>query len=58
MKAKGGNKYAIVATANKLATIFYRMVKEQVEFSLWISMIIRNSAKRLKSHTWSRSWSR
>jgi transposase len=33
MKAKGGNKYAIVATANKLATIFYRMVKEQGEFS-------------------------
>jgi transposase len=33
MKAKGGNKYAIVATANKLATIFYRMVSEQVEFN-------------------------
>jgi len=32
MKAKGGNKYAIVATANKLTTIFYRMVAEQVEF--------------------------
>lgn len=33
MKAKGGNKYAIVATANKLATIFYGMVSKQVEFS-------------------------
>jgi transposase len=32
MKAKGGNKYAIVATANKIATIYYRMVKDQIEF--------------------------
>jgi len=33
MKAKGGNKYAIVATANKMATIYYKMVRNQVEFS-------------------------
>ncbi len=33
MKSKGGNKYAIVATANKIATIYYKMVKEKVEFS-------------------------
>lgn len=34
MKVKGGNKYAIVATANKLAAIiFHRMANEQVEFS-------------------------
>lgn len=33
MKAKGGNKYAIVATANKLATIYYKMVREGVEFN-------------------------
>lgn len=32
MKAKNGNKYAIVATANKLATIYYKMVRYQVEF--------------------------
>lgn len=32
MKAKGGNKYAIIATANKLATIYYKMVSEKVEF--------------------------
>lgn len=32
MKAKGGNKYAIVATANKLARIYYKMVTEKVEF--------------------------
>ena len=33
MKAKGGNKYAIVATANKLATIYYKMVRYQAEFT-------------------------
>jgi hypothetical protein len=33
MKAKGGNKYAIVATGNKMATIYYKMVRNQVEFS-------------------------
>jgi transposase len=33
MKAKGGNKYAMVATANKIATIYYKMVSQQVEFS-------------------------
>jgi transposase len=33
MKAKGGNKYAIVATANKLATIYYKMVRYQTEFN-------------------------
>jgi transposase len=32
MKAKGGNKFAIVATANKLARIYYKMVTEKVEF--------------------------
>ncbi len=33
MKAKGGNKYAIVATANKLATIYYKMVRYQTAFN-------------------------
>lgn len=33
MKAKGGNKYAIVATANKIATIYYKMVRYKKEFS-------------------------
>jgi len=33
MKAKGGNKYAIVATANKIATIYYKMVNEKIEFN-------------------------
>jgi transposase len=33
MKAKGGNKYAMVATANKIATIYYKMVRNKQEFN-------------------------
>jgi transposase len=33
MKSKGGNKYAIVATANKIATIYYKMVRYKQEFN-------------------------
>lgn len=33
MKRKGGNKYAIVATANKLAIIYYKMVRYKKEFN-------------------------
>ncbi|HKG67558.1 MAG TPA: IS110 family transposase [Segetibacter sp.] len=33
MKAKGGNKYAMVATANKMATIYYKMVMYKQEFN-------------------------
>jgi transposase len=32
MKAKGGQKYAIIATANKIASIFYKMVCNREEF--------------------------
>lgn len=32
MKSKGGNKFAVVATANKIATIFYIMVTEKKAF--------------------------
>lgn len=32
MKTKGGNKYAIIATANKLATIYYKIVRFKEEF--------------------------
>lgn len=32
MKKKGGQKYAIVATANKIARIYYRMVRYKEEF--------------------------
>jgi transposase len=33
MKTKGGNKYAMVATASKMATIYYKMVLNKVEFN-------------------------
>lgn len=33
MKAKGGNRYAVVATANKIATIYYKMVRYKQEFN-------------------------
>jgi transposase len=32
MKTRGGNKYATVATANKIATIYYKMVAGKEEF--------------------------
>ena len=32
MKSRGGDRYAIVATANKLATIYYKMVRYKKEF--------------------------
>ncbi len=33
MKAKGGNRYAMVATANKIASIYYKMVLNKIEFN-------------------------
>jgi transposase len=33
MKARSGNKYAMVATANKIATIYYTMVRYKKEFN-------------------------
>ncbi|MDT3405165.1 hypothetical protein QE417_004237 [Mucilaginibacter terrae] len=32
MKAKGGHKYAVVATARKIAIIYYKMVSERRSF--------------------------
>jgi transposase len=32
MKVKGGNKYAVLATAGKIATIYYKMVRYKEEF--------------------------
>lgn len=32
MKAKGGNKYAVLATAGKIATIYYKMVRYKEDF--------------------------
>jgi transposase len=33
MKSEGGNKFAVVATANKIAMIFYKMVTQQKDFT-------------------------
>ncbi|MDB5018194.1 MAG: hypothetical protein JWQ84_3026 [Mucilaginibacter sp.] len=33
MRAKGGHKYAIVATANKIAAIYYKMLGLKEEFN-------------------------
>ena len=33
MKSKGGNKYAIVATANKIVTIYCKMVTNKIVFT-------------------------
>lgn len=33
MRAKGGNKYAVLATAGKIATIYYKMVRYKEEFT-------------------------
>ncbi|GAO45746.1 IS110 family transposase [Flavihumibacter petaseus] len=33
MKSKGGNKYAIIATARKMAIIYYKMITEKVAFN-------------------------
>lgn len=50
MKAKGGNKYAIVATANKLATIYYKMVRYKTEFNppLFEQYQKRNNEMKIK----------
>lgn len=52
-KSKSGSGQAIVATAKKLATIFYKMVTEKVEFDPYIldgnrQKYLQNKAKRLK----------
>lgn len=33
MKIKGGNKYAVLATASKIATIYYKMVRYKEDFT-------------------------
>ena len=53
IESKSGSGQAIVATAKKLATIFYKMVTEKVEFDPYIvdgnrQKYLRNKAKRLK----------
>jgi transposase len=48
MKVKGGNKYAIVATANKIATIYYKMVRYKQEFNLVNLQDYQQKFKRAK----------
>lgn len=49
LKARKGAKKALTATARKLAIIFYRMVKYQIEFiELGADYYIRNHAPRVK----------
>jgi len=48
MKAKGGNKYAIVATARKLAIIYYKMVRYQQNFTPFDSQKYKSKFQRTK----------
>lgn len=48
MKAKGGNRYAVVATANKIATIYYKMVSCQQEFNPVELTAYQNKYKQAK----------
>lgn len=52
-KSKSGSGQAVVATAKKLATIFYKMVTEKIEFDPYIldgnrQKYLQNKAKKLK----------
>lgn len=35
MKTKGGHKYAVIATANKIGTIYYSMITKKEEYKPW-----------------------
>lgn len=48
MKAKGGNKYAIVATARKLAVIYYKMVRYHQNFIPFDSQEYKSKFQRSK----------
>ncbi|MFT4154728.1 hypothetical protein, partial [Parafilimonas sp.] len=48
MKAKGGNKYAIVATARKLAIIYYKMVRYQQPFQPFNNDEYKKKCQRAK----------
>jgi len=48
MKAKGGNKYAIVAASRKLATIYYKMVRYQQPFQPFDNDEYKNKFQRAK----------
>lgn len=48
MKTKGGNKYAMVATASKIATIYYKIVLNKVEFNPLDLHIYRQKYRQAK----------
>jgi transposase len=48
MKTKGGNKYAIIATANKLATIYYKIVRFKEEFKPMELQLYQQKYKQAK----------
>ncbi|ANH83783.1 hypothetical protein A8C56_07910 [Niabella ginsenosidivorans] len=48
MKTKGGNKYAIIATARKLAIIYYKMVRYKQEFNPIDAETYRQKYKAVK----------
>jgi transposase len=48
MKSKGGNKYAIIATARKLAIIYYKMVRYKQSFQPLNAEEYRNAYKTAK----------
>lgn len=48
MKSKGGNKYAIIATANKIATIYYKMIRYKEEFTPMDLQLYQQKYKQAK----------
>jgi len=48
MKAKGGNKYAIVATSRKLAIIYYKMVRFKQPFLPFGNAEYKSKCQRAK----------
>jgi transposase len=48
IKAKGGNKYAIVATARKLAVIYYKMVRYKQNFKPFDNEEYKSRCQRAK----------
>jgi transposase len=48
MKSKGGNKFASVATGNKIATIFYNMVTQKKVFTPLDLAVYQEKQKKAK----------
>jgi transposase len=52
MRAKGGNKYAVLATAGKLTTIYYNMVRNKEEFKPMDLIKYQEKYKQQRYLTW------